>query len=412
MSEAERTPSIPPPTRRPRLRLRVTAAAETALRKGHPWVFGDSVRETNRSGDCGEVAVVYDRKDKFLAAGLWDPASPIVLRVLQAGAPKPINEAWWRERLREALDRRKGLFDSSTTGYRCVNGESDGWPGLVLDRFGETWVLKIYTAAWIPHLPHVIQAIGEIAGPRRLVLRTSRNIQPAAASAGYADGSVLLGPPVDAPVIFLENGLRFESEVLRGQKTGFFLDQRENRERVGRLALGCDVLNAFSFSGGFSLYAARGGARSVTDLDISAHALAAGDRNFGLNQDQPAVASCRRKAVQADVFEWLTAARESFGLIVLDPPSLAKREAERAGAIKAYERLVRDALRLLVPRGVLVACSCSAHVSMEEFDAVVRGAAGTAGRPFAAERFGPAPDHPAAIPEAQYLKAVYLRFEK
>lgn len=396
----------------PRLRLRVTQAAETALRQGHPWVFSDSVRETNRAGGPGEIAVVYDRKDRFLAAGLWDPESPIRFRALQVGKPVVIDDAWWHRRLQEALQRRAGLFDENTDGYRCINGESDGWPGFVLDRFAGTFVIKIYTEAWLPHLPQVLSTLRAHLNPERLVLRTSRNIQGPAAAAGFADGTVLHGAAVEGPVVFRENGLRFEAEVVRGQKTGFFLDQRENRARVGELAPGRSVLNAFSFSGGFSLCAARGGAVSVTDLDISPHALAAGGRNFALNMDHPAVARCRREPVQVDAFEWVRNSQRRFGLIILDPPSLARRESERAGAIQAYERLVRDGVRLLEPGSVLVACSCSAHVSAGEFEAAVRRAAASHGRAFTMFTRGHAPDHPATIPEAQYLKAVYLSFDR
>jgi len=209
---------------------------------------------------------------------------------------------------------------------------------------------------------------------------------------------------------FLETGLRFEADVVRGAKTGFFLDQRENRRRVELLAGGCDVLNAFSFSGGFSLYAARGGARSVTDLDISPRALESAGRNFAMNQDEIAIARCGREAVQADAFEWLEHnTRPRFDLLILDPPSLAKRETERAGAIRAYARLAEGGIRLLRPGGLLVASSCSAHVTAEEFFGAVSQAVAQSGRRFeelATTRHPP--DHPATIPEAQYLKCVYL----
>ena len=488
----------PAETQPPRLRLRVTAAAESRLRAGHPWLFSESVREQNRAGQGGELAVVYDRKDRFLAVGLFDPDSPIRLRVLHAGKPQAIDHAWWARRLEQALERRHGLFDQQTTGFRCINGESDGWPGLVLDRYGGTLVLKLYTAAWLPRLKEVLevlrdkgllspalssrgghpssvaqvskpavsqaskpagraqrqptwksaiqqvwkpalptvgrqpltrdtgaeggtsppsrepvaqtqgQRVGE-EGPERVVLRLSRNIQALAQqNFGRVDGQLLLGPPLSGPVVFLETGLRFEAEVLRGQKTGFFLDQRENRRKVGALAAGRRVLNAFSFSGGFSLYAARGGAAAVTDLDISAHALASAERNFALNQG--AVPPLVHDSVQADAFEWLACDEgRRFELIVLDPPSLAKRESERAGAIAAYERLAALALEHLVPGGVLVACSCSAHVSAEEFWTAVRRAVTRSGRRFEElETTRHAPDHPASFPEGNYLKAIYL----
>ena len=198
--------------------------------------------------------------------------------------------------------------------------------------------------------------------------------------------------------------------MLRGQKTGFFLDQRENRRIVESLARGRDVLNAFSFTGGFSVYAARGGARTVTDLEISAHALEAAKRNFALNQ-AASFTNCRHETIQADAFEWLARNRNrKFDLIILDPPSLAKRESERAGAIQAYGRLANAGITHLRPGGILAACSCSAHVSAGEFFGAVRSAARKSRRKFAELRTtGHPPDHPATFPEAQYLKCIYLK---
>ena len=218
-------------------------------------------------------------------------------------------------------------------------------------------------------------------------------------------------PEAGAPVIFLESGLRFEADVLRGQKTGFFLDQRENRREVETLARGRRVLNAFSFSGGFSVYAARGGAAAVTDLDISAHALAAAQRNFALNQNFPGVAACHHDTAQGDAFEWLAASAAKFDLVVLDPPSLAKRATEQAGALRAYERLATLGIARLAPDGILVAGSCSAHVPAEEFFEVIRRAAAKSGRKFAElKTLRHPPDHPATFKEGEYLKVIYLKF--
>ena len=386
------------------------------VRGGHPWLFSDSVREQNREGRAGELAIVFDRQDRFLAIGLYDPDSPIRLRVLHAGKPVNINPVWWRERLQAALARRKGLFEEHTDGYRCIHGESDGWPGLVLDRYGSVFVLKLYSAVWLPRLDEVSALLCEELQPSRMVLRLSRNIQMAAKSEfGRAEGQNLVKPAAafSGPdvVTFLETGLRFEADVVRGQKTGFFLDQRENRRRVAALAAGRDVLNAFSFSGGFSLYAARGGARSVTDLDLSPHALESARRNFALNRDDPAVARCPHQIIQADTFDWLEQNRSPrYDLVILDPPSLAKRETERAGAIRAYAKLAEGGIRILRPGGVLVAASCSAHVAEEEFFGAFRETVTRSGRHLRElETTAHPPDHPAGFPEARYLKCIYLQ---
>jgi 23S rRNA (cytosine1962-C5)-methyltransferase len=398
---------------KPRLRLRVTAAAETQLRAGHPWVFSDSIREQNHDGTAGELAVIYDRKNKFLAVGLFDPASPIRVRILHAGKPQTIDAAWWSAQLTQAIERRRALFDDQTNGYRLINGESDGWPGLVLDRYAETLVLKLYTAAWLPRFEEISNLILTQLKPQRLVLRLSRNLQSTAREViSRQDGDMVFGEKPASLPVFLETGLRFEADVCHGQKTGFFLDQRENRRIVESLAKGRTMLNAFSFSGGFSLYAARGGAVSVTDLDISAHALASAKRNFALNQSSAGVAQCQHELVQADTFDWLAAnERRQFDVIVLDPPSFAKRESERNGAVRAYEKLAGLGIQHLAPDGILVACSCSAHVTAEEFVDAVRRSAKKSARPFQEiQTTRHAPDHHATFKEAEYLKAIYVRF--
>jgi len=395
-----------------RLRLRITSTAETIVRSGHPWLFADSIHESNRAGETGELAVLYDRNNKFLAVGMFDSDSPIRVRILHAGKPATIDAAWWQTRLEQTLARRAGHFASSTTGYRLIHGESDGWPGLVLDRYDTTLVLKLYTAAWLSRLKEILALFQEKIPCARIVLRLSRNIQALAEKQFQRrDGQMLFGDAPEGAVIFSENGIRFGADVLRGQKTGFFLDQRENRREVETLACGRRVLNAFSFSGGFSVYAARGGATSVTDLDISTHALESAQRNFALNQNFPGVANSRHETIQADCFEWLDKATAKFDLIVLDPPSLAKRAAEREGAIRAYERVNSQGIQMLALEGILVAGSCSAHVSSAEFFDAVRRAAAKSGRKYSELKTMQHPlDHPAGFKEAEYLKVIYLKF--
>jgi 23S rRNA (cytosine1962-C5)-methyltransferase len=395
-----------------RLRLCVTASAESILRSGHPWLFAESIREQNREGEIGELAVIYDRCDNFLGIGLYDPESPIRVRILHVGKPQTIDRKWWSDRLGQALGKRRRMFDDQTTGFRWLNGESDGWPGLVLDRYDTTLVLKLYTAAWLPRLMEIFELIRQSLSPERVLLRLSRNIQKLADRFARADGEILYGPPLEDRVIFLESGLSFEADVSKGQKTGFFLDQRDNRRKVRALAKGRTVLNAFSFTGGFSVYAADGSAASVTDIDISAHALAGSKRNFDLNQSHATFSRCRHERIKADAFEWLGEnAKRKFDLIVLDPPSLAKREDERARAIAAYARLASLGIRHLAPNGILLACSCSAHVSAQEFFEAARKAAKESKRKFRElETTRHAPDHPATFKEAEYLKAIYLAF--
>ncbi|THF88064.1 23S rRNA (cytosine(2499)-C(5))-methyltransferase [Deinococcus sp. KSM4-11] len=399
-------PDAPAP--RSRLRLRVSPAAEAHVRAGHPWVYESSLRAQNRGGDPGELAVIYDRRDRFLAIGLYDPDSPLRVRVLHQGTPATLDDAWWAARLDAALELRAPLFGPDTDGYRLVNGESDGWPGLVIDRYARTLVVKLYTAAWFPHLPRVLALLADRFPAFAVVLRLSRNIQQRAADGGLYDGRVLAGNVGNGTVVFHETGLAFEAEVVRGQKTGFFLDQRENRRRVEKYARGRRVLNAFSFSGGFSLYAARGGASEVISLDLSAHALASAEQNYALNPKLTAP----HETVQADVFAWLAHTDREFDLVILDPPSLARRESERAGAIRAYGKLAADGIGRLARGGMLVSASCSAHVSAEEFWDAVRDAADRSGRTWRElHTTRHAPDHHASFPEAEYLKAIYVQLD-
>jgi 23S rRNA (cytosine1962-C5)-methyltransferase len=395
------------------IRVRLKPAGERAVRAGHPWVFGDSLKSETRSGEVGDLASVYDRNDRFVAIGIYDPQSPIRIRILHAGKPLAIDDQFRRDRLESAIARRSGLFDACTDGYRIVNGESDGWPGLVLDRYAGTAVLKIYCGYWLLHLDELAGLVRDLIQVENLVLRLSRNLQACAKERfDRTDGERLVGV-VEDPVVFSENGIRFESAVRAGQKTGFFLDQRENRMQVESLAPGRRVLNCFSFSGGFSLYAARGGASSVADLDISQHALDSAERNFRRNDPDAAIRSTERRQIQANAFDWLREdTADRFGLIVLDPPSLAKKAAERDGALAAYGQLARSAVKKLNADGILVAASCSAHVRADEFFERVLTTVRSSGRRFREiNRNGHAADHPAGFKEAEYLKCIYLQIE-
>ena len=394
----------------PRLKLRLTKSAELAVRKGHPWVFADRIKQQNRPGTCGEMGVVYDADNEFLAVGLYDPQSSIALRVLHVGQPLTIDDAWWAAHLHATLEIRRDLFGPETTGYRCINGESDGWPGLVLDRYDAHYVLKLYSACWLPWLPQLIPLLQSTLQPESLTLRLSRNAQSVASQDFSRIEGPLLGTP-PSPVNFSENGLLFEADVLKGQKTGFFLDQRDNRQRVSTLAADREVLNAFSHSGGFSLYAARGGATRVTDLDISQHALHSAQRNFALNRHQPRIAHAAHESICADAFQWMESGpRRQFDLIICDPPSLAPREDQRPSAIVSYQRLNAHALARLKRRGILIAASCSAHVTSQEFLTAVRRAVHQQNlRTTELWITGHSLDHPATIPEARYLKCIALQ---
>jgi 23S rRNA (cytosine1962-C5)-methyltransferase len=394
-----------------RLRLTLYPRAESAIRSNHPWVYAESIKTQNREGETGELAVIYDKRDRFMAVGMYEAESPIRLRILHVGKPTTIDRDWWSAKARACMAKREGsIIQPSTNGARMIQGESEGFPGLVADRYADTLVVKIYATSWLARWEETESVLREVFAPKYLLLRMSRNVAACAQKYGIAEG--FCGEVGEEVVVFSENGLRFESAVLKGQKTGFFLDQRDNRARVETLAKGRDVLNVFSFSGGFSLYAARGGASSVTDLDISAHALDSAERNFALNSNNSQIAKVKRHAVQADAFRWMDQARESYDLIITDPPTLAKRESERLGAIRAYQHLNAAAISRLRSGGILIAASCSAHVSADDFFRTIEEAAQASGRPWKELwRSGHAADHPATFREAEYLKAVCVEFE-
>ena len=394
--------------------MRVTAAAQRALKQGHPWLFDRAVTGQSGEGRPGDLAVIFDERRRFLAIGLYDPSSPIRVRVLQHGSPQTIDAGWLRERLLKALAHRAGLLASGTTGYRVVHGENDGLPGLVIDRYADTLVVKLYTAAWVPWLADVRTALEDVQPGTRIVLRLSRHVQtdrPTAPLCGLTSGTVLSGTPLTGPVRFVENGLQFESDVLHGQKTGFFLDQRDNRERVGDLSRGKRTLDVFACSGGFSLYAARGGAPEVLSVDVSAGALAAAERHFALNRHLPAVAAARHEVRVGDAFAALAELRDRrrrFDLVIVDPPSFAKRSGEIDRALAAYSRLTALALGVLEPGGTLVMASCSSRVTTGAFFDTVTRVAAQAGRPLTEiMRTGHAVDHPVGFAEGEYLKCLF-----
>jgi 23S rRNA (cytosine1962-C5)-methyltransferase len=398
-----------------RLAVRVTPDALRHIRAGHPWVFEESVTSISHEAAAGDLAVIFDNDRRFVAIALYDPDSPIQFRILHAGAPTPIDAEWWRSTIRTALDVRTPFTSAPLAdrlAYRVLNGENDGVSGLVVDRYAEVLVVKLYSAAWFPHLVTVVNALLELTGCDGVVLRLARNLQTRE-SFGLRDGDVVAGDVPDGPVRFVEAGLEFEADVRAGQKTGHFLDQRANRIRVGAMSSGCDVLDVFASTGGFSVHAAAGGARSVHAVDLSAPTLAAAARNMALNSQLEPVRVCSFTTEVGDAFDVmvrLARAGSAYDIVIVDPPSFAQRQANVEGALRAYTRLTHLALRLVRPGGVLVQASCSSRVSDEQFFTTVVDAAEAAGRPLTElVRTGHDIDHPVTFREGSYLKAGFWR---
>jgi 23S rRNA (cytosine1962-C5)-methyltransferase len=399
-----------------RIALRVTPEAERALRSGHPWLFDRAICHQSHEGRPGDLAIVFDRNRRFLAVGLYDPHSSIRVRVLHHGKPATIDQSWFQVKLAAAAQLRapllEGPLEAATTGYRLVHGENDGLPGLVIDRYEQTLVAKIYTTAWMPHLRDVLSALTDVTPFERLVLRLGKaTLEQPQDLSGLGDGVILSGPDLNGPVLFWENGLRFEADPIHGQKTGFFLDQRDNRARVEKLAAGKTVLNIFAYTGGFSVYAARGGAREVVSVDASAPALEAANRNMAHNRHVPSVAAACHETVTEDAFEALARmakAGRRFDMVIVDPPAFAQKQDQIPQALSAYERLTRLSLDVLQPGGTLVQASCSSRVDAKTFFETVNHAAAQARRPLREiERTGHALDHPVTLREGAYLKCLF-----
>jgi 23S rRNA (cytosine1962-C5)-methyltransferase len=406
---------VPDPAER-RIALRVTPESERELRRGYPWLFEAAITRQSHEGSPGDLAVIFDRKRRFLAVGLYDPHSSIRVRVLQHGTQAAIGRDWFAaslaaaSRLRSPLRERNGK--AATTGYRLVHGENDGLPGLVVDRYEGTAVLKLYTAAWLPHLRDVLPALAEVLPAERLVLRLGRAMMDHPdTNCGLVDGMVLHGPALDGTVLFSENGLRFEADPVRGHKTGFYFDQRDNRARVEQLASNKTVLNTFAYTGAFSVSAARGGARQVVSVDVSAPALQAATRNLERNRGFPGIAAAAHETIRGDVFEVLArmgGQARRFDMVIVDPPAFARRVSHVDQALASYQRLTRLSLAVLEPGGVLVQASCSSRVAPEAFFDAVKDAAARARRPLLEiERTAHALDHPITFRDGAYLKCLF-----
>lgn len=391
------------------LAARVTKDASRQIRGGHPWVYDASILSIN-DGESGDLAVIFDDHRKFMAIGLYDPDSPIRIKVLHHGSPVTIDEAFWRGRVSAALARRRSLIDSTaTTAYRVIHGENDQLPGFVLDRYGDVLVVKLYSAAWFAHLDAMVASITELLAPSSIVLRLARNVS--APSAELVDGAVLFGPMPERPVLYRENNLRFGADVIVGQKTGAFLDQRDNRARVREITRGGRVLDVFSSTGGFSVHAAAGGADVVHSVDLNQASIDASKTNMELNAKLKAVAECRHFVTTGDAFEvmaTMAADRRTFDVVVVDPPSFASKQIQVPRALDSYARLAQLAASLVERNGTLVLSSCSSRVTPEDFVATVRSGVRNAGRSIeSSAQYGHAVDHPIGFPEGGYLKAVF-----
>ena len=380
------------------------------LRAGHPWVFRKAIEKAPRGLEAGAIVDVVE-DDRFVARGYFDPHSAISVRILTREPAEAIDDAFWQGRIRRALALRSELVHGAT-GYRLVHGENDGLPGVVVDRYDRFAVLKLYSAGLTPHRPRIIEALRREAPDLVGVFGRDEVPRDEESDDAKPQGRVLWGATPPERIAIDEHGMKLLVDVRLGQKTGLFLDQRENRRLVREMSAGRgDALNLFGYTGGFSVAAALGGAKHVVTIDVDKDAIALARENFranGLDAADHAFAT-------EDAFEILRRYRSEgrrFDLVVCDPPAFAKSQKAVEGAMAGYASLNRAAMQVLAPGGILVTASCSARVSAEQFaDAVKEAAFKTRIELQLVEERRQPPDHPVApqFREGRYLKCLYYR---
>lgn len=395
------------PSRRRRLHLK--PGRERAVRNRHPWIFEGAIRREEGDPEAA-IADLVAPDGSIVATGLYSGRSKIRLRALTFG--EPLDEDWLRARIRQSVTDRAALLGETTTAVRLVNSEGDGLSGLVVDRYDDILVVEISSAGLEPFVDLVVDALLATVAPEKPVSRVVlnndlpvRKLEGLSLEPRTIDVSAM---PSDE-VVVLENGLRFVLEPGKGQKTGFFLDQRDNRALARTLAENRSVLNLFAYTGGFGVNAAAGGATRVEEVDISSSAIETARRNHELNGS-----GCPVSFVTADAFDHVRALRggEQFGLVIVDPPAFAKARKDVDRAARGYKDIIMNGLHLVEPGGLMMAFSCSGHVSADLFQKIVFGAAVDAGRDVAiVRRLGAGIDHPVSIycPEGEYLKGLLLR---
>lgn len=382
---------------------RLTKPLRKQILGGHPWIY-DRALAPPSGMKPGDLVTITDDAGP-IATAIADPDSPIRARVLDTDAARPIDAAWVRARASAAARRRAAdPLLAGCTGVRVIHGEGDGCPGLVIDRYDTTAVVVFdgpaASAFWRPRLPHVIDALDGVSELRHVWLRGERGQRPR-----VTDGEAWRGDPPEL-VAIAEDAARFQVDVRHGQKTGFFLDQRDNRRLVARHAAGKRVLNVFSYTGGFSIHAALGGAEHVTSVDIAAPAIAALEANLALS----GIAAARHESAAMDAFDFFARAakkQRTWDLVIVDPPSFAPSERAKPAALAAYNKLAAAALAVVAPGGRFALASCSSHVT----EADLLGAAAELGADLRLRFSGGAgSDHPVlpAFPEGRYLKFLFF----
>ena len=385
------------------------AGKEESLKRFHPWVFSGAIARVESEPEEGEIVDVYTSKKEFIACGHFQIGS-IAVRVLTF-CQEEINREFWKRRLAVALDMRRslGLVDNPENNtYRLVHGEGDNLPGLIIDVYGGTAVMQAHSAGMHVYRMEIADALSEVIGDIvKHIYYKSETTLPYKADLGPENGFIKGGSPEN---VALENGLKFHVDWLKGQKTGFFVDQRENRHLLERYSKGRNVLNMFCYTGGFSFYAMRGGANLVHSVDSSAKAIDLTNQNVELNFP----GDNRHQAFAEDAFKYLDRMGDQYDLIILDPPAFAKHRDALRNALRGYSKLNAKAFEKIKPGGILFTFSCSQVVDKKDFRNAVFTAAAQSGRSVRILHQLTQPgDHPVNIyhPEGEYLKGLVLYVE-
>ena len=384
------------------------AGREKSLAQRHPWIFSGAIERVDGAPESGDTVAVRAHDGAVVATAAYSPSSQIRARVWTF-APAAIDAAWFAQRVHAAVDARAGMLDADHTACRVVHGESDALPGVIADRYGDTVVVQLLSAGAERWRDAIADALVAATGASTVVERSDAEVRQLE---GLLQRNGVLRGTLAGPVPIREDGIAYRVDVMAGQKTGFYLDQRASRHRVRRLAQGRSVLNAFCYTGGFTLAALAGGARDSVSIDSSADAIALARSNLAANPQIPSRGASWR---EADVFTELRRLRDegrSFGLAILDPPKFAPTAAHAARAARAYKDINLLALKLLEPGGLLATFSCSGGVSAELFQKIVAGAAIDAKVDATiVGRFCASGDHPVALafPEGDYLKGLLIR---
>lgn len=386
-------------------RLYLKKGRERPVLAGHPWIFSGAIEKSDADSVEGPVADVLDFQGRFLARGLYNPKSQIRVRVL-TWEKDAIDAVFFSRRIAAAVALRERLVSPLTNAYRVINGEGDFLPGLIVDRYGDYLVCQFFTAGIDALKSHVIEALAAELKPNGIYERSEGGVRDEEALAPSV--GVVYGDEPPELIEIEESAHRFLIDIRGGQKTGFFLDQRDNRTLLASLAPDTTILNCFAYTGGFSVYALKAGAKRVISLDSSRPALDLAKRNLELN----GLGHDESDLVRADAFSYLKSFTDKVDILVLDPPSLAHRRGDVEAAAGGYKFLNLHSLKVLPRGGLLLTFCCSQHVTLDLFQKIVFGAAVDARRKVQLlKRLGPAPDHPVSLhhPEGEYLKGLFLR---